>query len=90
MNPVMLKTLITYISNHFFCTLKEKDFFNLGLFLSLLSKEMLEMEAIRDLCKFEERVEELEEEHNEEEKHEKEKDEGHGEEHKNEQEERPE
>lgn len=53
MNPVELNTLITSISNHLFCNLKEREFFNLGIFLSLLSKEMLSMEAIRDLCKLE-------------------------------------
>lgn len=53
MNPVDLNTLITSISNYLFCNLKEKDFFNLGILLSLLSKEMLGMEAIRDLCKIE-------------------------------------
>lgn len=53
MNPVELNTLITYMSNHLYTNLDEKEFFNLGVFLSLLSKEMLTMEAVRDLCKWE-------------------------------------
>lgn len=84
----MLKTLITYISNYFFSSLDEKGFFNLALFLSLLSKEMLEMEAIRGLCRFEKREEKHEKKHEKHEKHEK-NDEKHGEEHKEEQEKKP-
>lgn len=57
MDPVMLNTILTYISNYLYSNLKEKEFFNLGLFLSLLSKEMLEMNVIRDLCKWEKEVE---------------------------------
>lgn len=53
MNPVELNTLITYMSNHLFCNLEEKEFFNLGIFLSLLSKEMLTMETVRELCRIE-------------------------------------
>ncbi len=55
MSPVELNTLITSVSNYLFCKLEEKAFFNLGIFLSLLSKEMLAMEAVRDLCKWQDK-----------------------------------
>ncbi len=50
MDPVKLNTLITYFSNYLFCSLNDRSFYNLGLFLSLLSKEMLTMEAVKGLC----------------------------------------
>ncbi len=53
MNPVQLNTIITYFSNYLFCSLSDRSFYNMGLFLSLLSKEMLTMEAIKGLCESE-------------------------------------
>jgi hypothetical protein len=50
MNPVELNTLITYLNNYLFCKLGKGDFFKLALFLSHLSKAMLAMQTMRDLC----------------------------------------
>lgn len=61
MNPVELNTLITAVTNYLYCSLPEKDFFNLGIFLSLLSRNILAMETVRDLVKIERKVEEKEE-----------------------------
>jgi hypothetical protein len=50
MNPVELNTLITYLNNYLFCTLDKRDFLKLALFLSQFSKEMLSLQAMRDIC----------------------------------------
>jgi hypothetical protein len=50
MNPVELNTLITALNNFLFCKLDKGDFFKLALFLSHLSKEMLAMQTMRDIC----------------------------------------
>jgi hypothetical protein len=50
MNPVELNTLIAYLTNYLFCKLEKRDFLKLALFLAHLSKEMLEMEAMRNVC----------------------------------------
>jgi hypothetical protein len=50
MNPVELNTLITYLNNYLFCKLDKGDFFKLALFLSHLSKAMLALQAMRDIC----------------------------------------
>ena len=53
MGPPELNAILTAIVNHFYTTLKERDFTHLAIFLSLLSKEMLAMEAIRELLRLE-------------------------------------
>ena len=53
MRPTELNALLTLITNYLYTSLDEREFTNLGIFLSLLSKEMLAMEAIRALCRFE-------------------------------------
>lgn len=55
MNPVELKMLVTALTNFLYCRLSVKDFIQLTLFISLLSKEMLSMEEIRRVCKLAER-----------------------------------
>ena len=54
MRPTELNALLTILTNYLYTTLEEREFTNLGIFLSLLSKEMLAMEAIRELCRIEE------------------------------------
>ena len=53
MRPTELNALLTLITNYLYTSLDEREFTNLGIFLSLLSKEMLAMEAIRALCRIE-------------------------------------
>ena len=54
MRPTELNALLTLITNYLYTSLEEREFVNLGLFLSLLSREMLAMEAIRGICIVEE------------------------------------
>ena len=61
MRPTELNVLLTLITNYLYTSLDEREFTNLGLFLSLLSREMLAMEAIRGLCQIEEAMDENEE-----------------------------
>jgi len=53
MRPTELNVLLTLITNYLYTNLDEREFTNLGIFLSLLSKEILAMEAMRALCRFE-------------------------------------
>jgi len=53
MRPTELNVLLTLITNYLYTSLDEREFTNLGIFLSLLSKEILAMEAIRALCRVE-------------------------------------
>ena len=53
MRPTELNVLLTLLTNYLYTNLDEREFTNLGIFLSLLSKEILAMEAIRALCRFE-------------------------------------
>lgn len=55
MQPCELNALIASITNALYTSLSRKDFLNLGIFLSLLSKTMLTMEALESLCKLEEK-----------------------------------
>ena len=55
MNPTEINLLMAAITNHFYDTLSREDFLNLGLFLSMLSKDMLSMAAIEGLCRLEQR-----------------------------------
>jgi len=57
MRPTELNAILTVLVNYLYTNLDEKDFTNLALFLSLLSKEMFAMEAIRALCRLEEKDE---------------------------------
>jgi len=58
MRPTELNALLTLATNYLYTSLDEREFTNFAIFLSLLSKEMLAMEAIRALCRIEEDVEE--------------------------------
>jgi len=60
MKPPELNLLIASLTNYFYCELEERDFVNLGLFLSLLSRDMLAMETIRRLTIIEEKAEKKE------------------------------
>jgi len=53
MNPTEVNLLMAALTNHFYETLTREDFLNLGIFLSMLSKDMLAMTAIEGLCKIE-------------------------------------
>ena len=53
MRPTELNVLLTVATNYLYTRLDEKDFTNLAIFLSLLSKDMLAMEAIREICRIE-------------------------------------
>ena len=57
MRPTEMNALLTVVTNYLYTSLDEKDYTNLGIFLSLLSKEMLAMEAIRAICRIEENIE---------------------------------
>jgi len=54
MRPTELNAILTVLVNYLYSSLDEKDFTHLAIFLSLVSKEMLAMEAIRELCRLEE------------------------------------
>lgn len=58
MRPTELNVLTTVIVNYLYTSLEEREYTNLAIFLSLLSKEMLAMEAFRALCRIEEAAEE--------------------------------
>ena len=53
MRPTELNLLLALAANYLYTNLEEREFTNLALFLSLLSKEMLTMEALRELCRIE-------------------------------------
>jgi hypothetical protein len=55
MDPVKMNTLITYVCNLLYCKLSERDYIKLGVFFSVLSKEMLTMDAMKELCEWEKR-----------------------------------
>jgi len=57
MRPTELNAILTALTNYFYVSLEERTFTNLAIFLSLLSKEMLAMEAIRALCRIEDMAE---------------------------------
>jgi len=65
MRPTELNAILTAIVNYLYSSLDEKDFTHLAIFLSILSKEMFEMEALRALCRIEKEVEEEEAEEEE-------------------------
>ena len=53
MHPTELNAALAALTNHLYCTLSNREFLNLAILLSLLSKDMLSMEGIRDLCRWE-------------------------------------
>ena len=53
MRPTELNALLTFATNYLYTSLDEREFTNLGVFFSLLSREMLAMETIRELCRVE-------------------------------------
>ena len=54
MRPTELNAILMVIVNYLYTNLDEKDYTNLAVFLSLLSKEMFAMETLRVLCQVEE------------------------------------
>lgn len=54
-NPCQLNAAIAAIANQLYCRLKREDFINLGIFLSMLSKDILSMAAFEELLKWEHR-----------------------------------
>ena len=58
MRPTELNALLTVATNYLYASLDEREFTNLAIFLSLLSREMLTMESIRELCRLEKEDEE--------------------------------
>ena len=53
MNPCQLNASIALVTNHLYTNMSRDDFINLGIFLSMLSKDMLSMAAIEELLKWE-------------------------------------
>lgn len=53
MTPPELNLAIAAITNHLYCTLSKEDFVNLGVLLNLISKDILSMAAIEELCELE-------------------------------------
>ena len=53
MNPCQLNASIALITNHLYSNMPRDDFINLGIFLSMLSKDMLAMTALEELLKWE-------------------------------------
>ena len=53
LRPTEINVLLTAITNYLYSTLSEREFTNLSIFLSLLSKEMISMEAIRGILRLE-------------------------------------
>lgn len=53
MTPCNLNLLITSITNHLYATLPREDFFNLSVFVNMLSKNMNGMNIMEDLCRIE-------------------------------------
>ncbi|MCL2057239.1 MAG: hypothetical protein FWH02_08500 [Oscillospiraceae bacterium] len=50
MDPRSLNAALTAITNYLYTKLSKRDFVNLGVLLSLLSKDILDMAAIEGLC----------------------------------------
>lgn len=50
MNPCELNAIITGITNQLYTTLSDRQFLKMGLFLSQLSKNMLAMSLLDDIC----------------------------------------
>ena len=57
MNPCQLNASIALITNHLYSNISRNDFINLGIFLSMLSKDMLAMAALEDLLDWENKSE---------------------------------
>jgi len=55
LDPCQINAAIAAITNHLYCSLKRNDFINLGIALSMLSKDILAMAAIEELLKWEHR-----------------------------------
>lgn len=55
MHPCELNAAIAALTNHLYCSLTKEQFVNLGILLSLVSKDILSMAAVEGLCKREER-----------------------------------
>ena len=54
-NPCQLNAAIAAIANQLYCRMSREDFINLGIFLSMLSKDILSMAAFEELLKWEHR-----------------------------------
>jgi len=54
MRPSELNIFIAIVTSYLYENLSEKEFTNLGVFLNILSREMLSMEALKNLVEIEE------------------------------------
>ena len=54
-NPCQLNAAIAAITNQLYCSLSREEFIGLGIFLSMLSKDILSMAALEELLKWEHR-----------------------------------
>ena len=54
-NPCQLNAAIAAITNQLYCSMTREDFINLGIVLSMLSKDILSMAALEELLKWEHR-----------------------------------
>ena len=59
-DPCQINAALAAITNQLYCSLGKKEFLNLGIFLSMLSKSMLSMSAIEELIKWEHRDDRIE------------------------------
>ena len=59
-NPCQLNAVIAALTNQLYCSLSREEFIGLGIFLSMLSKDMLSMAAIEQFLKWEHRDERAE------------------------------
>lgn len=50
MTPCELNAIITAISNYYYINLSHKDFNRLAVLLSLISKQMFALVAMREVC----------------------------------------
>lgn len=50
MTPCELNAAIAAITNYFYCTLSRREFNTLAVVLSLISKQMFTLVAMRDIC----------------------------------------
>ena len=59
-DPCQLNAVIAALTNQLYCSLSREEFIGLGIFLSMLSKDILSMAAIEEFLKWEHRDERAE------------------------------
>ncbi|MCL2068935.1 MAG: hypothetical protein FWH00_03460 [Oscillospiraceae bacterium] len=65
MNPCEMNAAMALITNHLYANMSREDFINLGVFLSMVSKDMLSMAALEELLRWEKHEEEEHHHHKE-------------------------